>query len=65
MSNMRSFDVYVPEVFVRRVMVIADSSEEAIDLVESGKGEELSTEYSHSLGTEEWKTIEYHGETQK
>ncbi len=56
----KRFNVSVREVHIQQISVIAESSEEAIHLVEEGEGTPLDNtlEYSHTLETDTWTAEE-------
>ena len=55
---MPKFQIQVREVHVSTMELEADSKEHAIHLVGEGEGEEVSLEYSNTLGPETWTAEE-------
>lgn len=57
-NKMKFYTVSVEEVHISRVVVEASSPEDARSRAASGEGEEISVDYSHIIGEDQWPVEE-------
>ena len=54
---MKQWIVKIPEVHETRMIISANSPEQAVALVREGEGEQLETQYSYTLDHVEWPEV--------